>query len=215
MHPWQVALKKGKARACQDYSGGLNPATQSASFELPSAWDVERRMGPDTHFAKRDLRDGFWAVPISTARRNLFVLRHPSTGRLVRATSLPFGWADSPRLFCSVTEAVAGEFRRRAADEGLDCVIHCFVDDYLLQGASLEAAQQGIDLLDDVMASLGMFWAPHKERGPARVMEFLGLLLVNVPGLQCIGLTERRQTKLLERIGEWMQRRVSRRRLSR
>ena len=209
IHPWQVALKEGKARACQDYSGGLNPATESAAFSLPSAWDVRRRMGPDTHFAKRDLRDGFWAVPIAEERRNLFVLRHPSTGRLVRATSLPFGWKDSPRLFCSVTEAIAGEFRRRASDGAVDCVIHCFVDDYLLQGVSEGATQAGIELLDEVMAELGLFWAPHKERGPARVMEFLGLLLVNVPGLQCIGLTERRQLSLGVRIDEWMARRGS------
>jgi hypothetical protein len=203
VHPWQVALKEGKARACQDYSGGLNLATVSVPFGLPTAWDVQRRMGPDTHFAKRDLRDGFWAVPIAYEHRNLFVLRHPSTGRLVRATSLPFGWADSPRLFCSVTEAIAGEFRRRASDMSLDCAIHCFVDDYLLQGVTEQATQAGIDLLDDVMAELGMMWAPHKERGPTRVIEFLGLLLVNIPGLQCIGLTEKRQLGLLERLAQW------------
>ena len=207
VHPWQVALKEGKARACQDYSGLLNVATRTVPFGMPTAWDVRRRMCPDTHFAKRDLRDGFWAVPISADSRNLFVLRHPSTGRLVRATSLPFGWTDSPRLFCSMTEAVAGEFRRRAADAGVDCVVHVFCDDFLLQGVSESVTQQGIELLDDVMAELGLMWAPHKERGPARVMEFLGLLLVNVPGIAAVGLTERRQIGLLERIAEWTARR--------
>ena len=209
VHPWQVALKEGKARACQDYSGGLNLATLSKPFGLPTAWDVKRRMCADTHFAKRDLRDGFWAVPIASKHKNLFVLRHPSTGRLVRATSLPFGWADSPRLFCSMTEAIAGEFRRRASDASIDCAIYCFVDDFLLQGTSEAATQAGVDLLDDIMAELGMFWAPHKERGPSRVMEFLGLLLVNVPGLQCIGLTQRRQEKMIERLEEWSARRAT------
>lgn len=38
-------------------------------------------------------------------------------------------------------------------------------------------------------------------------MEFLGLLMCNVPSMRCIGLTESRETKLLGMIAEWMGRR--------
>ena len=42
-------------------------------------------------------------------------MRHPGTGRLLQSARLPFGYLDSPRLFCSVTEAIASELRKRAA----------------------------------------------------------------------------------------------------
>ena len=50
---------------------------------------------------------------------------------------------------------------------------------------------------EKIFAELGMVWAPHKRRGPARVMEFLGLLLCNVPGMECIGLTEGREKRVI------------------
>ena len=61
-----------------------------------------------------------------------------------------------------------------------------------------------------MLHELGIPWAPHKQRGPARCMEFLGLLLSNVPGHRCVALTTKRQQKLEEQIGEWMKRRPSR-----
>mgnify|MGYP001376956744 CR=1 FL=1 len=58
-----------------------------------------------------------------------------------------------------------------------------------------------------LLAEFGMEWAPHKQRGPCAVIEFLGLLLCNVEGARCIALTESRQAKLRGMIDEWMARR--------
>mmetsp|Transcript_39059 Transcript_39059/g.126266 ORF Transcript_39059/g.126266 Transcript_39059/m.126266 type:complete len:109 (+) Transcript_39059:332-658(+) len=60
---------------------------------------------------------------------------------LVRCTSLPFGWADSPRIFCAVTETIAAMVRRRCAGRGVH--ILAYVDDFLIVGDSEEAARYG------------------------------------------------------------------------
>ena len=75
VHPWTIIDQGGgKHRACQSYDVGLNRVTRTAPFALPSAWDVGRLLGPDSHFVKHDLRDGFWGVRINRASRNHFNL---------------------------------------------------------------------------------------------------------------------------------------------
>ena len=82
--------------------------------------------------------------------------------------------------------------------------IFVFVDDFLVIGDDETATLEGCRLFEGLLAELGLQWAPHKRRGPAQVMEFLGLFMCNVPSMRCIGLTESRETKLLGMIAEWM-----------
>ena len=123
----------------------------------------------------------------------------------MRCSRLPFGYIDSPRLFCGLTESVAEIFRKRVA--GLGIHVFVFVDDFLVVGDTKELAAEGNRILKSIFEDLGLPFAPHKQRGPARVMEFLGLLLVNVPGMQCLALSEKRQTKMRILIDEWRARR--------
>jgi hypothetical protein len=113
--------------------------------------------------------------------------------------------ARSPELFCSVTEGIAKVFRRRVAGMGIH--ILCYVDDYLVLGDSREKTDVGLRVLDELLKEFGLTGAPHKERGPCRVIEFLGMLLVNTSDRQCVALTEKRQTKLATLIDEWLARR--------
>ena len=64
---------------------------------------------------------------------------------------------------------------------------------------------EGCALLEDELRALGICWAPNKHRGPASVMEFLGLLLSNLEGVPSISLTRKRRNGLLREIGEWRQ----------
>lgn len=60
------------------------------------------------------------AVSCLTCRRLTGSLRStPATGLLIWCNSLPFGYVNSPLLFCSVTEAIAQEFRKRTAGRGI------------------------------------------------------------------------------------------------
>ena len=62
VHPWVVARQGDKWRLCHDYSVGTNQYVATAPFALPSPWDVRPCIRPDTHFAKYDIRDGFFHV---------------------------------------------------------------------------------------------------------------------------------------------------------
>ena len=208
VHPWTMDLKGGKWRACQDYSIGTNRGAASAPFGLPTPFDVKRVLGPESHFAKYDLRDGFWRVPTSEGLRKRLVMRHPATAKLLWCKSLPFGYIDSPRIFCAVTEAIAQEFRKRVGNrlpQGVTSGIHiwCYVDDYLISGDTEELTRLGCTIFEELMHELGFEWAPSKQRGPSRAMEFLGMLIVNAPEKRCIALTRKRQESLRELISAW------------
>jgi len=62
-------------------------------------------------------------------------------------------------------------------------------------------------MLEALLAEFGLEWAPHKQRGPCAVIEFLGLLICNTEGARCIALTEGRQRKLRTMLDEWASRR--------
>jgi len=202
VHPWLVVHQgPDKWRACQDYKHGTNLFNESPPFDLPSAWSVAPILTKDTHFAKYDLRDGFWHVPIKKECRRRLLVRHPTNGRLMWATRLPFGYVRSPERFCLLTQSIADLFHRRYP--GCGAHIFVFVDDYLVAGDDEEKTKWACSRLEEMFAEFGLIWAPHKRRGPARVMEFLGLLLCNVPGLRCMALTESREAKLMAMISEW------------
>ena len=206
VHPWLIVHQGAdKWRACHDYSVGTNRWARTAPFGLPSVWDVKRLSKPSSYYVKYDLRDGFYAVPVHPNSKNRLLMRHPATGRLIRCRRLPFGYLDSPRLFCSVTEAIAGEFRRRSAGTGKFTLV--FVDDFLIVGDDEAAAREGGALLEQICSEFGLHWAPHKQRGPSRVMEFLGWLVCNLEGKRCIALTEKRQGKLRGLLNDWRSRR--------
>ena len=101
-----------------------------------------------------------------------------------------------------MTEGLAKVFRRRVA--GLGIHILCYVDDYLVVGDDRELTAQGLAVLDELLQEFGLTGAPHKERGPCRVIEFLGMLLVNTPDHQRIALSEKRQGKLTKLVDEWL-----------
>ena len=113
-HPWTVVHQgEGKWRAAQDYSCHTNERVGHKPFTLPSVWDAAAVVKPDSHFAKYDLRDGFWAVGVEEGSRHMLMVRHPATGRLLWCRSLPFGYKLSPLIFCDLTESVGGVFRER------------------------------------------------------------------------------------------------------
>ena len=103
-------------------------------------------------------------------------VRHPASGRLVRCCRLPFGFIDSPRLFCGLTEGVAEIFRRRAADmataEARVCGMHVlvFVDDFLVVGDSEELTRRAGELLEQILDELGLPYVIENVLGAASEM---------------------------------------------
>ena len=181
VHPWVVVPQAGgKWRLCHDYSVGTNKHVRSAPFTLPTPWDVRRCLKPGSRFAKYDIRDGFFHVPVHPDSRHLLVVRHPGTGRLMRAARLPFGYVDSPRLFCAVMEAMADKLRRKAAALGGGMHFFVFVDDWLCVGDTDALTRQACELLeqelrDRVSVMVSRLAGPKMpraaEEGPYATME--------------------------------------------
>ena len=59
--------------------------------------------------------------------------------------------------------------------------------DYLLVAETREGAEVAAKVFLELLEEFGLAWAPHKHRGPAQVMEFLGLLISNVEGHRRVG----------------------------
>ena len=88
-------------------------------------------------------------------------------GRIFFFFQLPFGYVDSPRLFCAVMEAMADKLRRKAAALGGGMHFFVFVDDWLCVGDTDALTRQACELLEQELRDRGIAWAPHKHRGPA------------------------------------------------
>ena len=207
-HPWSIVHQSAdKWRAAQDYSCSTNARVGSKPFTLPSVWDAGEIVKENSHFAKYDLRDGFWAVKVAEVSRPYLMVRHPATGRLLWRKSLPFGYKLSPLVFCDFTEQVAQVFRARVAGMGIH--IYVFVDDFLIVGSDRESTVRGMEMLEALFDELGLHWAIHKRRGPAQAIEFLGFLLINDPLTSgcALSITEGRQVRLQALIETWMMRR--------
>ena len=205
VHPFTMDLKGDKWRACCDYKAGTNQGARSGPFGLPHPFDVRKVIKPESFMVKYDLRDGFWSVPIHPASRNRLILRHPISGRLVRAARVPFGFVDSPRAFCRLTESIAQILRKRMAGKGVH--VFTFVDDFLIVSDDEATAREAGQAFEDLLEEVGLPWAPHKQRGPCQAIEFLGLFISNVPGMRMITLSRERQGKLREMIDDWQKRR--------
>ena len=202
IHPWTIVDQGGgKWRLCHDYSVGTNRQVPTAAFVLPTVWDATPTIKEGSHFAKYDIRDGFWHMPIGDDSRKRLVVRHPGTGRLMWASRLPFGYLEAPRLFCGLTEAVAARLRKRAAGRGIH--FYVFVDDLLCVGDTEELTREGMRMVEEEFEARGIQWAPHKKRGPCQCIEFLGLLLSNVEGMRGVTITQKRRRKLEAEMAEW------------
>ena len=95
VNPWTIVQQGAKWRACHDYSVGTNRRASSAPFSLPTVWDVRPLLRRGSYFAKYDLCDGFYAVPVHPDSMHRLVMCHPWTGWLMWCSRLPFGYLDS------------------------------------------------------------------------------------------------------------------------
>ena len=55
---------------------------------------------------------------------------------------------------------------------GMGVHVFVFVDDFLIAADTEAAAHEANRIILELLAELGLPYAPHKARGPARVIEF-------------------------------------------
>ncbi len=154
VHPWVMVQKGEKWRACFGAHEGTNRVASSAPFALPTVRDVTGIVKKTSRFAKYDLRDGFWLVPVAEKSRQHLLLRQTATGRLMRCAKLPFGYKDSPRQFAKVTEEIAAELRRRLAGRGV--WVFVYVDDFLIVGGDEDTTLMAMLEFERLLDVLGV-----------------------------------------------------------
>jgi hypothetical protein len=134
VHSFVAVFKGGKTRVCLDLSVNLNDWIPSIPFNLPQFDSIGEFVSckGNTWMAKYDLRDFFWNLKVAPCDQGLFGLIHPGTKELMVHSRLPFGYKDSPRIACKVSEAVA-EYLRTL---GVNCKV--FVDDFAIAADSYE-----------------------------------------------------------------------------
>lgn len=137
----------------------------------------------DTHFFKKDLEKGFYAIRISSKFRKYYCFRDPTDPtRIWRFTRLPMGLKNSPPLFSMMT----GEFVQmaRATDfvrkQGATAAM--YIDDFGGAARSAIASDYAAEIAA-LGAEVGLSFAPEKDSGPSGAEELLGLTYAsNVDG---------------------------------
>lgn len=129
----------------------------------------------DTHFFKKDLEKGFYAIRVASEFRKFYCFRDPADpARIWRFTRLPMGLKNSPALFSMMT----GEFVQmvRATDfvtaQGATAAM--YIDDFG-GAAKAKVATQYSAKVAALGAEVGLSWAADKDSGPSGAEELLGL----------------------------------------
>lgn len=118
-----VPKADGTQRVILDPSAtGVNAAMSKLSFKLPTPEYAMSFVGKHSVLGKRDLKNGFWHVSLSSESRRYMGFTHPVSGKVCRWVALPFGAAQSPFLFCQISDAAAQNFQPAVPGEGHSCV---------------------------------------------------------------------------------------------
>ena len=168
-HSWVVVIKGGRTRVCLDCSKLINDMVPSLPFNLPQFTDVAKMVKPGSYMAKYDLRDFFWNLKVKRGDTGLMGVVHPGDNKTYVHERLCFGYKDSPRLACKLSEAVAVKLRGL----GVNCLV--FVDDFIICEDDYETCVNSMLIMEAVLLDLGFEISTHKTEGPAQLITFLGV----------------------------------------
>lgn len=169
-----------KIRPLKDYSAphgaSVNTYADANTFSMMSLEDAYALMKPRAWMAKVDIHDAFRTVGVHPKHRGLlnFKMKDPQTGqwRYYRETRFPMGLKCSPEIFCRLTHAV----RSMMAARGMRAVV-VYVDDFFITADTQEECQLALDMLLQLLKSLGFTISEKKTVLPTRKLTFLGLIL--------------------------------------
>ena len=99
-----VKKRNGTLRMCADFKVHVNQCLQSDSYPIPAIETIFAGMQHANVFAKLDLTDAYWQVPLDVKSRELCTI-NTSKG-LFQLTCLPKGMKNSASIFQRVIESV-------------------------------------------------------------------------------------------------------------
>ena len=117
-----VAKKDGSLRMCADFKVHVNNSIKSDSYPLPTIESIFAGLENSKKFAKLDLKEAYWQVPLDKAARTICMIN--TTKGLYQFNRLPKGMKNSSSIFQRVMEKILKD---------LDGIL-IYQDDILIHG---------------------------------------------------------------------------------
>lgn len=151
----------------------LNEHVVKTSFKMETLRSALQLIRKDCYFAKIDLKDAFYSIPIHQKDRKF--LKFMWQGRLFQFTCLPNGLGTASKIFTKVLKPVFSTLRKMGHSNV------AYIDDSLLQSDNYIACTKNIQDTLNLVDSVGL--TVHQDKSvviPNQCIEFLGFLLNSV-----------------------------------
>ena len=152
----------------------FNRSVQYNHFKMDTMQDMVHLMFPNCFFAKIDLSNAYYSVPVRVEDRDWF--RFTWKGIRLRFTCLPQGFTSAPRIFTKLLKPLFAHFR------AIGIITLCYLDDFIFLSSSAEALSRDLDYVISMLDSLGLTINVDKScLIPSQSIEFLGFDLCPLP----------------------------------
>ena len=159
-----------------------------------------RGLGRGALMAKFYIKAAYRNIPVHPDDRGLLGMMWE--GQLFVDSALPFGLRSAPMIFNAVAEALAFIIRNR----GVKIVDHYLDDFVILAPPGSEEGERGLRVAVETCKEVGFPVAEEKTRGPATLMELLGIEIDSE--LMQLRLPPEKLKKLRELVASWRKRKA-------
>lgn len=159
---------------------GVNECMTRFPMTLPTPFQALLLTDCNSVLGKRDPKNGFYHIVLHEDSRRYMAFRDPLTNRIGRYVALPFGAAQSPAIFCEITEWASHVFNWIFTMHDIQASCIVYVDDFFVVAVDHFHLTQAFSLMDHKALLLGLEFKPEKNVGlsqPLQQIEFLGVLL--------------------------------------
>ena len=212
VQPLHAVVKPGKkTRVVVDVAQNWNDFITDRPFCMSSVQDAvdllivarsqARRRSP-AYMVKLDISSCFLSFPIHPADRKFFFCQ--AGGSYYEFLALVFGRKDAPRVASLLLDVVSSALQ----DAGVNHVR--YLDDFLIVGTTAERAWAAAHTAARLLVQFGLALSQTKTEGPARRLEFLGIVIDTTT--EVLAISPERQEELLRLLAAFRRRRDSSRR---
>uniref|UniRef100_A0A914VC37 Reverse transcriptase domain-containing protein n=1 Tax=Plectus sambesii TaxID=2011161 RepID=A0A914VC37_9BILA len=164
-----VPKKSGEVRPVVNLKP-LNCFLQYEHFKMEGLFMLKDLVRPGDFCAKVDMKDAYYGIPLDLHHRHFVAFEWRK--RFFRFNCLPFGLAQSPRVYTKVIRPVAAVLRQL----GIRLIV--YLDDWLFLNEDSKALERDLAKAMSLFDRLGL--AVNVEKSvitPAQCIEYLGMLI--------------------------------------
>ena len=190
-----------------------NISPEKFSMSYMSVDDVVHRIkqtGRHTLLAKLDLADAFHHIMVRSEDWELLGSSYCHSSKdspmYYMSTVLPFGLRSSPKLFNDFADATQWIM----LNNGTSFVDH-YLDDYITLGPpDSSVCHKNLDIMLETCTQVGFAVNPSKVKGPATVLEFLGII-IDTDTME-LRISDERLSSVMDELEKWRMKKKGRKR---